>query len=76
MREALARLGASAESACYVGDAPFDLRAGRAAGVTTIAVTWGFFTPADLIAEAPDAVVDTPQQLLRACLDGVPAANR
>ena len=43
VREALERLGAGAEGACYVGDAPFDLRAGRAAGVATIAVTWGFF---------------------------------
>lgn len=76
VREALARLGASASGACYVGDAPFDLRAGRAAGVTTIAVTWGFFPPADLIAEGPDAVVDTPQQLLRACLDGVLTEDR
>lgn len=69
--EALARLGAGPEGACYVGDAPFDLRAGRAAGVTTIAVTWGFFSPADLLAEAPDIVVDTPEELLRTCLQGI-----
>ncbi len=59
------------EGACYVGDAPFDLRAGRAAGVATVAVTWGFFSPADLIAEGPDVVVDTPEELLRTCLDGL-----
>ena len=71
VREALARLGAGPEGACYVGDAPFDLQAGRAAGVTTIAVTWGFFSTADLVAERPDIVVDTPQELLRTCLRGV-----
>ncbi len=71
VREALARLGAGPEGSCYVGDAPFDLRAGRAAGVTTIAVTWGFFSSADLIAEDPDIVVDTPRELLRTCLQGV-----
>ena len=69
--EALARLGATPEGACYVGDAPFDLRAGRAAGVATIAVTWGFFSPADLLAEGPDIVVATPQELLRTCLKGI-----
>jgi len=42
---ALDRLGADAADACYVGDAPFDVAAGRAAGVTTVGVTWGFFPP-------------------------------
>lgn len=64
---ALARLGRPAEGACYVGDAPFDLRAGRAAGVATIGVTWGFFTREALEAEDPDLIVDTPAELLRAC---------
>lgn len=69
--EALRRLGAGPEDACYVGDAPFDLQAGRAAGVTTVAVTWGFFTTEQLAAEAPDAIVGNPAALLRTCLDGV-----
>ena len=64
---ALARLGRPPEGACYVGDAPFDLRAGRAAGVATIGVTWGFFTREALEAEDPDLIVDTPAELLRAC---------
>ena len=42
---ALERLGASPEGACYVGDSPFDIESGRAAGVVTIGVTWGFFSP-------------------------------
>lgn len=69
--EALRRLDGDPAQACYVGDAPFDLQAGRAAGVTTVAVTWGFFTEEQLAAEAPDAIVHTPAALLRACLDGV-----
>ncbi|WP_217913698.1 HAD family hydrolase [Miltoncostaea marina] len=69
--EALRRLGAGPEGACYVGDAPFDLQAGRAAGVTTIGVTWGFFTRDQLAAERPDAIVDSPAALLRACMDGI-----
>lgn len=49
--------------ACFVGDAPFDLIAGAAAGVTTVGVTWGFFPRATLEDLRPAAVVDTPQAL-------------
>ena len=67
---ALERLGAGTEGACYVGDAPFDIQAGNAAGVTTVAVTWGFFPLSDLAAAGPDIVCDTPAELLRTCLGG------
>lgn len=66
--EALARLGGTPSRACYVGDAPFDIQAGRAAGVVTLAVTWGFFTRPDLEAEEPDRVVATPEELVSVCL--------
>ncbi len=66
--EALRRLGGTPARACYVGDAPFDIQAGRAAGVMTIAVTWGFFPPPDLVAEGPDRVVATPEELVSVCL--------
>jgi len=69
--EALARLGCGPGNACYVGDAPFDLQAGRAAGVATIAVPWGFFSRAALDAEHPDAVAQTPADLMRMCLEGL-----
>lgn len=67
---ALERLGGAAEGACYVGDAPFDIRAGRAAGLRTIGVTWGFFSREELEGEGADLVVDTPGALLEACLNG------
>lgn len=69
--DGLARLGSDGRGACYVGDAPFDMQAGRAAGVTTIAVPWGFFSRDALVAESPDAVADTPADLMRMCLEGV-----
>jgi pyrophosphatase PpaX len=65
---ALDLLGAPAAGACYAGDAPFDIRSGRAAGVTTIAVTWAFFSRAALVEAGPDLVVETPAELLAACL--------
>jgi pyrophosphatase PpaX len=60
---ALERLGAAPEDAAFVGDSPFDVGAGRAAGVYTVAVAWGNIHPVDALAEA-DAIVETPAQLL------------
>jgi pyrophosphatase PpaX len=55
---ALDRLGASASSAAYVGDSPFDVRAAKAAGMTAVAVLWGAIHPGPrLEAEKPDALV-------------------
>ena len=65
---ALERLGAGPEGACYVGDSPFDVESGRAAGVLTIGVTWGFFARAALEESGADVIVDTPAELVRACL--------
>jgi pyrophosphatase PpaX len=61
---ALERLDASASSAAYVGDSPFDIGAARAAGVVSIAVTWGGIHPRErLLAEDPDLIVDDPTEL-------------
>lgn len=60
---ALDALGANPEDAVMVGDAPFDLRAGRAAGCRVIGVTWGFFDRATLADEQPDAIVDRIDEL-------------
>lgn len=60
---ALSQLGAPASTAVFVGDAPFDLRAGRSAGVATIGVTWGFFDRAQLTPERPDHMVDSVAEL-------------
>jgi pyrophosphatase PpaX len=65
---ALERLGRGPARACYVGDAPFDLRAARAAGVAAVGVTWGFFGRERLAEERPDLLVDTPSQLEAALL--------
>lgn len=62
---ALAGLGAVAGAACMVGDAPFDLQAGRAAGVRTGAALWGPFDRALLVPHAPDHWLDTPGDLVR-----------
>ncbi len=64
---ALERLGADPDGTAYVGDAPFDIAAAKAAGVHAIGVTWGgIHTRERMEAEGPDAVVDTADELYAA----------
>ena len=47
-------LGLPPDECMYVGDAPFDIAAGNAAGSLTVAAEWGMFTREDLEPEHPD----------------------
>jgi pyrophosphatase PpaX len=60
----LALLGADPGTAAYVGDSPYDVRAGRAAGVRTAAALWGAFPAAALRAERPDRELARPEEAL------------
>ena len=64
---ALNRLGADPDQTAYVGDAPFDVAAAKAAGVHAVGVTWGGIHSRDRMeGEGPDAVVDTAEELYAA----------
>jgi pyrophosphatase PpaX len=59
------RLGADPAETAYVGDSPFDIRAAKTAGMFAVAVTWGRIHDAEKLAsEEPDAIVDSPEELL------------
>jgi len=61
---ALERLGARPDDAAYVGDAPFDVKAAKAAGLFSVAATWGGIHARErLEAEEPDVLVDTAEEL-------------
>jgi pyrophosphatase PpaX len=45
------------EQAAYVGDSPFDVAAAKAAGVESVAVSWGAFSDDALRAAEPDHLV-------------------
>lgn len=60
---ALARLGAGAGDAVYVGDAVVDMQAAEAAGMRRIAVTWGAASAEELEAVRPTAVVHSVDEL-------------
>ncbi len=62
---ALEELGAGPADTAYVGDAPFDIAAAKAAGVYAVGVTWGGIHPRERMeAEGPDVVVESPEELL------------
>ncbi len=64
---ALGRLKVRPERAMIVGDSPTDIEAGRAAGIRTCGVTYGFKPPELVRAARPDLVIDD----LRALRDHV-----
>ena len=60
---AIARLGAEVSDAVYVGDAPYDIEAARAAGCGAVGVTWGVATADVLVSAGAHAVAETPAEL-------------
>jgi pyrophosphatase PpaX len=63
VRIALDRLGAAPEEGVYVGDSPFDILAGNAAGVVTIGVTWGASARSPLLEATPTFVATSVGEL-------------
>ena len=64
----LERMGVGSNDAVYVGDAVVDVLAGKAAGVDTLAVTWGAGTTEALHGVRPTAVAQDPDGLRTAML--------
>jgi phosphoglycolate phosphatase len=64
--EAARRLGVDAVHCVYVGDDLRDVQAGRAAGMTTVAVHWGYLGEGEAIESwGADHLVQTPSELLK-----------
>jgi pyrophosphatase PpaX len=62
---ALDRLGALPAEAAFVGDSPYDVAAGKAAGVFTVGVCWGRLHPEERLRDAgADVVVHNVRELL------------
>lgn len=61
---AIEKYGVPHEKAFYIGDTVGDILEARAAGVRSVAVTWGWHDRGRLTSVHPDFVVDTPEGLL------------
>jgi pyrophosphatase PpaX len=63
--KALELLETEPGDAAFVGDSPYDIVAGKAAGVFTVAVSWGKIHPEERLLEAgADILVHSPKELL------------
>lgn len=63
--EAARRLGLAPDRCVYVGDDERDILAGKAAGMRTVAATYGYLgAKTDAMAWGADAAIETPQELL------------
>ena len=64
--EAMRQLCVQSRDCLYVGDDVRDMQAGRAAGVATVAASYGYLGPdADIARWPADAVIDRPAELLK-----------
>jgi pyrophosphatase PpaX len=58
------RLGVQPSEALFIGDALYDVRCAKSAGVYSVAVAYGATSANDLAAEQPDMLIQTPADLL------------
>lgn len=67
-------MGVDSAASMYVGDSPFDIRAGNAAGCATVAALWGMFPVEVLAVEHPDKECASLLELARSLIGGNAAA--
>ena len=64
--EAARSIGVDASACVYIGDDLRDVQAGRAAGMVTVAVAWGYLGLGDAIeAWGADHIIESPHELLK-----------
>jgi phosphoglycolate phosphatase len=63
--KACKNLGTKPEHCVYIGDAPRDIEAGKAAGMRTVGARYGYIMPGDKPEKwKADAIIDMPLDLL------------
>lgn len=68
-REVLAELGVEPKQCVYVGDTKVDMLTGKAAGLFTVGVSWGFRSVQELRENGADAIIDEPRHLIKITAD-------
>lgn len=66
---ALSRMGVSPQNAWYVGDSAVDVKTAHAAGVRSVAVTWGFQDRPRLAAQNPTVLAGTADEVIQAVMN-------
>ena len=65
MSYAIKKYQIAPEDIYYIGDTTGDIHEGRAAGVRTVGVTWGWHSKEKMVAARPDYLFDHPEDLLQ-----------
>lgn len=60
-------LEVKSEECAYVGDTKTDMQTGKAAGMLTIGVLWGFRDKEELLQNGADVIIEKPEKLLKIC---------
>lgn len=59
------KLGVSREECLYIGDSDVDMQTGKAAGMDTVGVSWGFRSREVLKKHGADYIIDRPEELIK-----------
>lgn len=59
------KIGAEAEECLYVGDTAVDMQTGKNANLFTVGVLWGFRDKTELIEGGADAIISSPDEILK-----------
>lgn len=59
--------GVKPEECLYIGDTGTDMKTGKAAGMYTAGVLWGFRDEKELLENGADVLVESPEDLLEIC---------
>ena len=68
--KALAETGMAPADALMIGDTSYDMAMGRAAGVRTLGVTWGYHTRDQLMASGAERLVESYEDLMAVLASG------
>ena len=68
VKEVIAKMGIEPAECVYVGDTKIDMLTGKAAGMFTVGVSWGFRSVQELRDNGADAIVDSAEALVKLIL--------
>ena len=60
----ISKMGLDKSEIVYVGDSEVDVKTAKNTGIRSIWVSWGFRTLDQVLSEGPDAIVDSPEEIL------------
>lgn len=66
--QTIAAMGVSPGQCVYVGDTKVDMLTGKAAGMFTVGVSWGFRSVQELRENGADLIINSPAELMNAML--------